>query len=189
MCNRFRNEIPYDEYRAAFSSRRIPVRWPEAAPNLEPCDIRPTDRAPVIRQAAEGVEFAQLRWGFAPARPKAGPVINFRSEGRRFSHGRCLVPASCFYEFTGTSRPKTMWRFSPVREPWFCFAGIWRPGASGDAFTLLTTSPGEDVRPFHDRQMVIIAPADWHAWLSFRKPEEELLRPLPPGSLAVEQVR
>src|SRR5947209_9739319 len=103
MCNDFGNHVPYSDYIAAFSQTRIPVRWPKAAPNLEPReDIWPTDKAPVIRRLEDGTnEFAELRWGFPPARPKGPPVINFRSEGRRFPVGRCLVPASHFFEFTG----------------------------------------------------------------------------------------
>jgi putative SOS response-associated peptidase YedK len=84
MCNDFGNTIPYSDYLAAFSKIRIPVRWPKAAPNLEPReDIWPTDHAPVIRRLENGTnEFSELRWGFLPARPKGPPVINFRSEGR-----------------------------------------------------------------------------------------------------------
>jgi putative SOS response-associated peptidase YedK len=74
----------------------VPVVFPTAAPNLEPRDnIWPTETAPVFRQRDQGVELVQLRWGFPPARP----VINFRSEGRRFPKGRCLIPASHFFEF------------------------------------------------------------------------------------------
>jgi putative SOS response-associated peptidase YedK len=47
-----------------------------------------------------GLELGQLRWGFPPARAKGPPVINFGSEGRRFPKGRCLTPASHFFEFT-----------------------------------------------------------------------------------------
>jgi len=36
MCNDFGNHIPYSDYLAAFSQTRIPVRWPKAAPNLQP---------------------------------------------------------------------------------------------------------------------------------------------------------
>jgi putative SOS response-associated peptidase YedK len=51
MCNDFGNHIPYSDYLAAFSQTCIPVKWPNAAPNLEPRDdIWPTDRAPVIRR-------------------------------------------------------------------------------------------------------------------------------------------
>ena len=89
MCNDFGNNIPYSDYLAAFSQTRIPVKWPNAAPNLEPRDdIWPTDRAPVIRRLEDGTnEFSELRWGFPPARSKSPPVINFRSEGRRFPVG------------------------------------------------------------------------------------------------------
>jgi len=58
-----------------------------------------------------------------------------------------------------------------------------------EAFTLLTTAPGPDVAPVHDRQMVILERDDWSAWLDLTRPEAELLRPLPAGSLQVEQVR
>ena len=191
MCNDYGNRIPYDDYLAAFSQTRIPVRWPKAAPNLEPRDdIWPTDTAPVIRQTEDGHEFIQLRWGFPPAKPKGPPVINFRSEGRKFPKGRCLVPASHFFEFTGKKSPKTKWKFTRAREEWFCFAGLWRPMPEGGAaFTLLTSEPGPDVAPIHNRQVIILNRADWAAWLDLARSEAELLKPLPAGSLEVEQVR
>jgi putative SOS response-associated peptidase YedK len=192
MCNDYGNHIPYSAYLEAFSETRIPVRFPVAAPNLQPReDIWPTDAAPVIRQVEDGVEFTQLRWGFPPARPKGAPVINFRSEGRRFPKGRCLVPASHFFEFTGAKSPKSKWKFTKAGEGWCCFAGLWRPmpDGAGDAFTLLTTEPGPDVAPIHNRQMVVLERSDWHAWLNLERPEADLLRPLPHGSLTVEQVQ
>ena len=192
MCNDYGNNIPYSAYLEAFSQTRIPVRFPVAAPNLEPrADIWPTDIAPVIRQVEDGIEFAQLRWGFPPARPKGAPIINFRSEGRRFPKGRCLVPASHFFEFTGSKSPKSKWKFTKAGEEWFCLAGLWRPmpDGAGDVFTLLTTEPGPDVAPIHNRQVIVLERSDWQAWLCRERPEAELLRPLPPGSLVVEQVR
>src|SRR3954468_1580730 len=151
MCNDFGNHVPYSDYLAAFSQTRIPVKWPRAAPNLEPReDIWPTDPAPVIRRLEDGTnDFALLRWGFPPARPKGAPVINFQSEGRRFPVGRCLIPASHFFEFTGTKSPKEKWKFTKAEEDWFCFAGLWRPmpDGTGEGLTLLTTEPGPDVAP------------------------------------------
>jgi putative SOS response-associated peptidase YedK len=191
MCNDYGNHVAYDDYLAAFSATRIPVRFPRAAPNLEPReDIWPTETAPVIRQTADGAEFAQLRWGFPPAKPKGPPIINFRSENRRFPVGRCLVPASHFFEFTGAKSPKSKWRFTKSGEDWFCIAGLWRPMPEGGAaFTMLTIEPGPDVAPIHNRQIVVLKRADWQAWLRLERPEGELLRPLPAGSLAVQQVR
>ncbi|MDB5597482.1 MAG: hypothetical protein JWM36_4443 [Hyphomicrobiales bacterium] len=192
MCNDYGNDVPYSAYLEAFSQIKVPFGGQQAAPNLEPrSDIWPTEMAPVIRWAEGGVELVQLRWGLAPGRPKAPPVINFRSEDRRFSKGRCLVPASHFFEFTGARSPKSKWRFTKVGEDWFCFAGLWRPAADGvpASFTILTTSPGPDVAPFHDRQVVVLDRRDWMSWLELTRPEAELLKPLPAGTLHVEQVR
>ncbi|MBV8888487.1 MAG: SOS response-associated peptidase [Alphaproteobacteria bacterium] len=192
MCNDFGNHIAYDEYLRAFSAAGIAVKWPRAVPNLEPReDIWPTDPAPVIRRLEDGSnEFAVMRWGFPPARPKAAPIINFRSEGRRFPVGRCLIPASHFFEFTGSKSPKSKWKFTKAGEDWFCFCGLWRPLPQGAAaFTLLTTEPGPDVAPIHNRQMVVLDRCDWSAWLEQAGNEADLLRALPAGSLQIEQAR
>jgi putative SOS response-associated peptidase YedK len=171
---------------SARSERRSCSRPPPQY--LEPRDdIWPTEPAPVFRRRENGVEMVQLRWGFPPARPKGAPVINFRSEGRRFPKGRCLIPASHFFEFTGAKSPKSKWKFTKAGEDWFCFAGLWRPVPDGDdAFTLLTTEPGYDVAPIHNRQMVVLERADWLAWLDLTRPEQELLRPLPAGGLLLK---
>ena len=192
MCNDFGNHIPYSGYLAAFSQIRAPVVFPRAAPNLEPRDdIGPTENVPVFRRAERGVEMVQLRWGFPPARSKGAPVINFRSEGRHFPKGRCVIPASHFFEFTGRKPPKSKWKFTKAGEDWFCFAGLWRPmpDGGGDAFTILTSKPGPDVAPVHNRQVVVLERADWLAWLDLTRLEADLLRLLPAGGLAVEQVR
>ena len=117
------------------------------------------------------------------------PVINFRSEGRRFGRGRCLVPASHFFEFTGTKYPKTRWKFTVPGEEWFCMAGLWRSAEDAwpESFTLLTTEPGPDVKPYHDRQVVVVPRAQWAAWLDPEADPAPILKAGPAGSLAVEQ--
>ena len=171
----------------------MPIVSPAAAPNLEPKDdIWPSEVATVFRRHDDGVELTRLRWGFEPLNPKGRPVINFKSEGRSFANSRrCLVPASHFYEFKGAKSPKSKFKFTLGAEPWFCFAGLWSPGSpeKGETFTLLTTAPGPDVEPIHSRQMVVLKREDWAPWLELSKSEAELLRALPTGSLAVEQVR
>jgi putative SOS response-associated peptidase YedK len=59
----------------------------------------------------------------------------------------------------------------------------------GEAFTLLTTEPGPDVAPIHNRQVVVLERSDWSAWLEQMGNEAALLRALPAGSLTVERVR
>ena len=89
MCNEYRFRQSLDRVVQEFSALKLPLHWAGGAPNLEPRDsIRPTDPAPVVLGSPEGAELRQLRWGFA--QPGRGPVINFRSEGRRFPTGRYL---------------------------------------------------------------------------------------------------
>lgn len=154
--------------------------------------VRINDMAPVMRAAGNGIELAQMNFSFPPGRPKGGPVFNFRSEGRDFAKSlRCLIPASGFFEFTGKKYPKAKHRFTLNDAPFMAIAGIWREGSDGaePAFAMLTTDPGADVAPYHDRQIVVLRPSDWAHWIYLTKTEAELLRPLPEGSLAVETVR
>lgn len=83
---------------------------------------------------------------------------------------------------------KTKWRFTLAGEPWFCIAGLVRATPEGEAFTMLTVAPGPDVAPYHDRQIAVLRPTDWGAWLDLSRPEAEVLRAMPAGSLDVEQV-
>ena len=110
---------------------------------------------------------------------------------RLANSNRCLIPASAFFEFTGSKSPKTKHRFTLNDAPFMAIAGIWREqqGNQPPAFTMLTTAPGPDVEPIHNRQIAVLQPQDWKAWVYLAKPESELLRPLPAGSLRVETVR
>ena len=57
-----------------------------------------------------------------------------------------------------------------------------------DAWTMLTTEPGPDVAPYHDRQVVGVPQHDWADWLSGEPNEAQLCRPLPGGNLKVQAV-
>ena len=59
----------------------------------------------------------------------------------------------------------------------------------GEAFTMLTTDPGPDVAPYHNRQVAVIDRADWGHWLNPAVPARDILKPLPQGTLQVTQVR
>ena len=65
-------------------------------------------------------------------------------------------------------------------------AGLVRtdPGV-GEAFTMLTTEPGPDVAPYHNRQIAVLPASAWKSWLDYSEPSSELLTPLPKGTLNV----
>ncbi|MFG1285295.1 SOS response-associated peptidase family protein [Xanthobacter autotrophicus] len=129
--------------------------------------VRINDMAPVMRAAGNGVELAQMNFSFAPCRPKGGPVFNFRSEGWDFSKsGRCLIAAPDFFEYVGTKCPKTQYQFTLTEAPFLAIVGLWREAECNHpvSFTMLTTSPGPDIAPCHDRQVVVLRPENWAAW-------------------------
>ena len=195
MCNETRRRIALGQLREDWGQTRIPLVFPEGLPNLAPLDsIRITDPNAIIRAAADEPAAAELvirRWSWPG--PTGKPVYNYRSEGRDFAKGRCLVVADGFYEFTAPADPrakrKDKWLFTRPGEDWFCIAGLWRRDPQvGEAYTLLTTEPGPDVAPYHSRQIVVLERADWARWLDAAVPAAELLVSLPPGSLKVERV-
>jgi putative SOS response-associated peptidase YedK len=199
MCNDYEQHVSYDDYRAAVKALDLATPGRESAGDLpQSDDIRIGDLGPVLIAAGNGVMLEQMLFGFpAPeprrrTRPKASPVFNFKSDGRSFKDSRrCLVILSGFFEFTGSKYPKAKHRFTLKGSPIMAIAGLWRE-AEDDAprsFTMLTTTPGPDIAPYHDRQVVVLRPEDWAHWLFLTKPEAELLKPLPAGSLSVETVR
>ena len=189
MCNDYGNRVPYSRYVEEFSHLKLPLFVQGNGPDLRPRDdIRIRDTAPVILHTGDGVELTERVW--APRAANKKPIFNFRSEKRSFRKStRCLVPASHFFEFTAPADPKQKrkdkWRFTLAGADWFCIAGILREDAVDgvECFPMLTTEPGPDVALYHDRQVVVLQRNDWRAWLDLTRPEAELLRPLPTGSL------
>jgi putative SOS response-associated peptidase YedK len=132
-------------------------------------DVRINDIGPVMRAAGTGIELAPMTFSFPLGRQGGAPVFNFRSEGRHFAKSnRCLIPASAFFEFTGKKHLKSKHRFALKGPPITAIAGIWRPrqGNHPPSFTMLTTAPGPDIVPYHHRQVVVLRPEDWSAWIN-----------------------
>ena len=193
MCNDYRQLVDLSSIEEGFQDLKIRVDFPEGRPNLEPrADVRITDVAPIIRGVGRGVgDLVQRRWSWPG--PAGKPVYNFRSDGRSFGEGRCLIIADGFYEFTAPTDPtkkrKDKWLFTMKGRSWFCIAGIWRSDPKiGEAFTMLTMPPGPDIEPYHDRQIVILDPSSWIDWLDPSIPAQQLIRPLPVGTLEVAAV-
>ena len=106
MCNLYRIEKNPDAIRRLFADVQIPLTFPEGIPNLQPRDVRISEKAPIVRFNRErGVaELVERRWSW-PA-PGGKPVFNMRSDGREFSRDRCLVLIDGFYEYTAPADPK-----------------------------------------------------------------------------------
>lgn len=192
MCNDYEQHVTYAQYREALNALDLSTSDSESeADLLQADDIKVGDVGPVLREAGNSVELKLMRFGWPPPRPKTAPVFNFKSDGRHFQASkRCLIVCSGFFEFTGTKYPKAKHRFALGNSTIMGIAGLWSDDKEGAlAFTMLTTQPGPDIAPYHDRQVCVLEPGDWAAWLFLSRPEEELLTPLPAGSLHVETLR
>jgi putative SOS response-associated peptidase YedK len=191
MCNLYTQSKSVDEVARLFRDFQIPLGFPEGLPNLQPTDIAITDPAPIVRAAPGEVgayELVVRRWSWPG--PGGKPVYNFRSDDREFLSGRCLIVADGFYEFTSPSDPKQKrkdrWLFSWPHQEIIGIAGLVRTSPEvGEAFTMLTTEPGGDVAPYHNRQVALLAPKQWRAWLDYSAPATDLLQPLPASTLNV----
>ncbi|PZU07416.1 SOS response-associated peptidase [Sphingomonas sp.] len=194
MCNDYRLEVDIASIAEDFSDLKIKIKMPEGTPNVAAReDIKISDTAPIVRtvEGERGAgELVNRRWSWPS--PGGKPVYNFVSEDREFTSGRCLILADGFYEFTepmpGEKR-KTKWLFTLKDHDWFCIAGIWRAHPEvGEAFTMLTMAPGEDVAPYHHRQIIPLARDQWADWLDPDVPAHDVLRALPKGSLPVTRI-
>lgn len=200
MCNLYSNKVPPAAIAAVFEQLGMALRFPEGMPNLEPREeIRITDRAPIVRWGASageggaeaGAELVQRRWSWPG--PGGKPVYNFRSDGREFGSGRCLIVTDGFYEFTAPREPradkrKDRWLFTMAGRDWFCIAGLWRSSGEGEAFTMLTTEPGPDVAPYHHRQVAVLSHESWWPWLDGSGSARKLLGACPAGRLEAAKV-
>ena len=188
MCNLYRLERNPDAIRRLFADQQIPLTFPEGIPNFEPRDVRITERAPVVRfnRDSGDAELIERRWSWRA--PGGKPVFNMRSDGREFGRDRCLVIADAFYEFTAAADPKQKrkdcWLFRPATD--FAIAGLLRNDPEvGEAFTLLTVPPGDDIAPYHNRQIALLTPPQWKSWLDGSARSVELLAPSAAGFLTV----
>lgn len=185
MCNNYVFRPPDDRL---FSHLKLggDLAYPFGKPNLEPTEVRIGDRAPIVARHDDQYALMMAPWAWKS--PQGRPVFNFRSEGRSFKGSqRCLIPADGFFEFTDAmpgQKRKTKWLFGMAEHPSFWIAGLIQQGA----WAMLTTEPGSDVRPYHDRQIVLLSPDQGLDWLELRRPESELLRPSEAGALVVERV-
>lgn len=198
ICNDYRLEVDIASILEDFDDLKIKIRLPEGKPNVPArADIRMTDMAPIVRSTedrARGTgELVNRRWSWPGRNGK--PVYNFRSEGRAFESHRCLVICDAFFEFTDPSPPRPKdkrldkWLFTMNDHGWFCMAGIWRAmPEGGEAFTLLTMDAGEDIAPYHHRQIIPLTRNRWADWLDPNVPAAEILQHLPKGSLSVCRV-
>jgi putative SOS response-associated peptidase YedK len=169
--------------------------------------IAPTERIKFIfSNANERRQAGVARWGLVPHWSKTGttevPLFNARSETvlqkpafrGAFARGRCLVPASGWYEWSRTDGGKQPYHLRLETGEPFAFAGlfdVWRSeeGERLVSCTILTTAASEELRWLHERMPVVMDYDRYDLWLDRSTPDiadlTELLLPYPAEGLEV----
>ena len=85
---------------------------------------------------------------------------------------RCLLAASCFYEWDSSKHKATL--YGENDETLF-LAGVYQQEAEGGRFVIITAPADETVRPIHDRMPVRIPTSLIDDWLSDTEKAREIL--------------
>ncbi len=155
------------------------------SPNLRArYNVAPTQQVPVVRPGEAGRELVQMRWGLVPSWAKdlsiGARMINARAETvaekpafrAAFRRRRCLLPADGFYEWQRTpDGQKQPYLIGLEQDEPFAFAGLWEiwkdsAGTAVESCTIITTTANQRLSAIHHRMPVILAQADFEAWLS-----------------------
>ena len=134
-------------------------------------NIAPT--MPILTVGRDRVVIV-VRWGIRGSRD-GRPLFNARSETVHwlpafrdaFRRGRCLIPASGFYEWrqqsSGGKAP--VWAHRVDGKP-IAFAGVIDDdGRSEPSAAIITTEPNSLLAPVHHRMPVVLEPEAWRQWL------------------------
>lgn len=197
MCGRFTITHPNEALAALFGA--LPGNDLPPAPRHNIC---PTQPVAVVTSDGGMRRLMTMRWGFIPSwykTPTDGPlIINARSETvaakpafrEAVRARRCIVPASGFYEWTaGPDKTRLPYYITRADGAPMALAGLWQLWGDQVTCAVVSTEAGPGMAGIHDREPVILDPADWPLWLGEAgHGAARLMRPTPPGLLRMHRV-
>ena len=149
-------------------------------------EIRPTNIVPVVAPSALGRKPSAypMKWGFT--HPTQGMLVfNTRSESAdtkplfvtSIEDRRCLVPATCYYEWQKVGNKKVKYAIAPTDQPLY-LAGLYFRNSREKlpCFSILTMDAADSIKSIHNRMPVIIPQARRDDWLSANCPYAEALK-------------
>jgi len=159
------------------------IRWNPRHLSVDPTGPRfnvPPGTRPLVMHALDGEpSLERLFWGYAPPWYKRSPVSNARLDTildpkKSFwrgpiEHGRMIVPADGWYEWTQEGDSKVPWFIHPKDNRPIMMAAIsgWRSGAAPDkehGMAIVTDDSAGGMVDIHDRRPVVLAVEDAQEW-------------------------
>ena len=153
-------------------------------------EIYPGTDVPVILGGVDTVVYGLAHWGVTLPN-RSSLLINARSEGlarkplfaAAFISGRCLIPASGFYEWN-SSRSK--YRFSAADGSLVYMAGLIAEQNGKKCCVVITTASNSSLAGIHQRMPLILPAEAQEDWL-YDTAAAELLLSFEPHELIAEQ--
>jgi len=185
MCGRYAvfTEEENEELREIIND--INERYKDDAHKMKTREIFPTNIVPVITGHLGNKRTANLfKWGFPNYRQTNGVIINARCETlhekptfrKLLTNGRCLVPASGFYEWKASESKKEKYLIRPTGNELMYFAGLYnnftdKSGITYTSFVIITTEANGQMSQIHTRMPVILSSAEATTWITARNIE------------------
>ena len=197
MCGRFTITHPNEALAALFDAV-----MGNDLPDSPRFNICPTTSIAAITSDGGRRRMQAMRWGFIPSwykTPGDGPlIINARSDTVAVKPAfreavrarRCILPASGFYEWTeGPAKTRLPYYITRTDGAPMAFAGLWQRWGDQVTCAVVSTEAGPGMAGIHDREPVILDPADWPLWLGEAgHGAARLMHATPPGTLRMHRV-
>lgn len=154
-------------------------------------NVAPTQEHPLLRADAPRI-LKSGKWGIGPHKQMnaRAETILARKRTAAKNQQRCIVPATGFFEWSGTKDARLPWYITRRDGQLMLFAGLVDDEKDGAHFAVITTEPNALIARIHDRMPAILEPTNVQAWLNADNPDEArlLLRPVEPEKLFMHRV-
>jgi putative SOS response-associated peptidase YedK len=170
-------------------------------------NIAPRQEHFIITTEYENRKLARAKWGLLSLGKQGREQysINARAESvesrptfaEAFTHRRCVIPASGFYEWAGPNYARQPYWVHRRDGDLLLFAGLYtNEDADGSgmhaSFTILTCAANPTLATIHDRMPVILSDRDADDWMNPREKAplslKPLLIPVPEALLVIQPV-
>ncbi|MHC8946881.1 SOS response-associated peptidase [Advenella incenata] len=181
MCGRIRQaELPDEYFATIFPDMRglFTLERPTSTEN-----VPPGSEPLVIHQLAGEPIISRWHWLYRPVwtgKGRAYPNARFDTvlSGSRWwagplKHGRMIIPADGWYEWTGEKPDKQPWYIRPHdgKPLWMAAISGWRPDLAWNesgittGFAIVTDAAGKGMVDIHDRRPLVLTDEHAREWM------------------------
>ncbi|MDA5093902.1 SOS response-associated peptidase [Aliiroseovarius sp. KMU-50] len=162
----------------------------DAPPAATGFNVKPTQQVNILFPQGAGITASTARWWLVPpwfkgeAEEWKATTFNAKIETAfekptfrdAWKHGRCLVPAMGYYEWSGPKANRIPnFVHLETNHPIHLFAGLHSQMPDGRRTCTLLTRPAlPEITDLHPRMPVLLSPDEAQGWLDHSAPDDEI---------------